>query len=85
LLLIALPANARSSCRRVAEQPSRPAKGPVENNLRILRRNFARFQDSNGLWLAISKSGSRKWFLRVTVDGKRREMGLGALRDVSLA
>jgi len=41
--------------------------------------------DGNGLWLAVSKSGARKWFLRVTVDGKRREMGLGALKDVSLA
>lgn len=41
--------------------------------------------DGNGLWLAVSNTGSRKWFLRVTVNGKRREMGLGALKDVSLA
>jgi integrase len=40
--------------------------------------------DGNGLWLAVSKTGSRKWFLRITVDGKRREMGLGSLADVSL-
>ena len=44
-----------------------------------------KYNDGNGLWLAVSKSGARKWFLRVTVDGKRREMGLGALKDVSLA
>jgi len=43
-----------------------------------------KYNDSNGLWLAVSKSGSRKGFPRVTVDGKRRGMGLGALRDVSL-
>jgi len=40
--------------------------------------------DGQGLWLAVSKTGSRKWFLRVTVDGKRREMGLGSLADTSL-
>lgn len=40
--------------------------------------------DGDGLWLAVSASGSRKWFLRVTIDGKRRELGLGSLKDTSL-
>ena len=43
-----------------------------------------KYNDGNGLWLAVSESGARKWFLRVTVAGKRREMGLGGLRDVTL-
>lgn len=37
------------------------------------------------MWLAVSKTGARKWFLRFTIDGKRREMGLGGYPDVSLA
>jgi hypothetical protein len=44
-----------------------------------------KYNDGDGLWLAVAKTGSRKWFLRVTVNGKRREMGLGALKDVPLA
>lgn len=34
--------------------------------------------DGDGLWLYVSPTGARKWVLRVTVEGKRREMGLGA-------
>jgi integrase len=43
-----------------------------------------KYSDGGGLWLAVSKSGSRKWFARVTVNGTRREMGLGSLGDTSL-
>lgn len=40
--------------------------------------------DGAGLWLA-KDTGSAKWFLRFTIHGKRREMGLGAFPAVSLA
>lgn len=43
-----------------------------------------KYDDGGGLWLAVSKSGSRKWFVRVTIDGKRREMGLGGDASVTL-
>lgn len=43
-----------------------------------------KYNDGGGLWLAVSNSGSRKWFMRVTINGKRREMGLGSLTDTSL-
>ncbi|WP_373086112.1 tyrosine-type recombinase/integrase [Sneathiella sp.] len=33
----------------------------------------------------VSKAGSRKWVLRYTLNGKRREMGLGSYPDVGLA
>jgi integrase len=44
-----------------------------------------RYQDGRGLMLLVKPSGSRSWILRIQVDGKRREFGLGALADVGLA
>ncbi|WP_375633500.1 Arm DNA-binding domain-containing protein, partial [Bartonella sp. MM97QHHN] len=37
-----------------------------------------------GLLLHKRKDGGAQWILRYTLHGRRREMGLGALRDVSL-
>lgn len=42
-------------------------------------------EDGGGLRLVVSQSGAKKWVLRFTIDGKRREMGLGSFPDVSLA
>lgn len=42
-------------------------------------------EDGAGLRLVVSPRGARKWVLRVTVNGRRREMGLGSFPDVSLA
>ena len=44
-----------------------------------------RHSDGGGLHLYISKTGSKSWVLRITVDGRRRDMGLGAFPSVSLA
>lgn len=44
-----------------------------------------KYCDGAGLWLAKSDAKNGKWFLRVTVHGKRREMGLGRWPDVSLS
>ena len=41
--------------------------------------------DGNGLYLRVDESGARRWVLRTVVRGKRRELGLGGLRLVSLA
>jgi len=38
-----------------------------------------------GLYLCVSATGARSWLVRVNVDGKRREMGLGGFPLVSLA
>ncbi|WP_170331105.1 tyrosine-type recombinase/integrase [Ruegeria arenilitoris] len=40
--------------------------------------------DGGGLWLNKRNDGGSQWFLRVTIHGKRREMGLGSGTEVSL-
>ena len=44
-----------------------------------------RFSDGGGLHLYISKAGRKSWVLRITVDGRRRDIGLGGYPSVSLA
>lgn len=39
----------------------------------------------DGLLLQVTPTGARSWLLRVTVKGKRRQIGLGAYPDVTLA
>jgi integrase len=41
--------------------------------------------DGNGLFLVVSDSGAKSWKLRTSYAGKRPEVGLGSLADVSLA
>jgi hypothetical protein len=41
--------------------------------------------DGGGLWLVKRADGGGQWVLRVVAHGRRREMGLGSLADVSLA
>jgi len=41
--------------------------------------------DGNCLHLVIGEDGSRKWVLRVTIHGKRRDLGLGSAKLISLA
>lgn len=40
--------------------------------------------DGQGLWLVKSERARGKWLVRVVVNGKRREMGLGRWPDVSI-
>lgn len=40
--------------------------------------------DGGGLWLHKRDDGGSQWFLRITVHGRRREIGLGSATDVSL-
>lgn len=44
-----------------------------------------RYADGGGLYLQIGPTGSKSWLFMYKRDGKRREMGLGALGDVPLA
>ncbi len=43
-----------------------------------------KYADGGGLWLVKRADGGAQWVLRVTIHGRRREMGLGPLVDVSL-
>ena len=40
--------------------------------------------DGGGLFLEIDPSGAKRWAMRLTVNGKRRDFGLGPLHKVSL-
>jgi integrase len=43
-----------------------------------------RYSDGEGLLLQISASGGKSWLVRVQVNGRRRDIGLGEVRHVSL-
>ena len=44
-----------------------------------------RYFDGRGLFLEVSPSGSAHWLQRLTVHGRRREMGLGSVVTTTLA
>jgi integrase len=44
-----------------------------------------RHMDGRGLMLLVKASGARSWVLRYQIDGRRRDMGLGAWPEVTLA
>ena len=44
-----------------------------------------RYGDGDGLYLEVGRTGSKSWILRVTVHGRRRDIGLGGISWVSLA
>lgn len=43
-----------------------------------------KYSDGGGLWLHKRTDGGAQWVLRVTIHGRRREMGLGGFPDISL-
>lgn len=56
----------------------------ASNAAKTLRKP-GRHADGGGLYLFISGDGRRRWTFMFRWDGRRTEMGLGAVRDVSLA
>lgn len=44
-----------------------------------------RYGDGDGLYLLIGPTGSRSWICRVQKNGKRRDIGLGSAKKVTLA
>lgn len=44
-----------------------------------------RYHDGDGLLLEVQPGGSKSWVARLQANGKRRDYGLGSLKDVSLS
>jgi len=44
-----------------------------------------KYADGHGLWLSKTRKDAGHWFLRYTINGRRREMGFGPWPDVSIA
>ena len=44
-----------------------------------------RYSDGGGLYLRVLKNGSKSWTLRLKVNGRDREIGLGAFKGSKLA
>ena len=44
-----------------------------------------RYGDGNGLYLLVTPTGARCWVQRLTIRGRRRELGLGGFPLVTLA
>ena len=55
------------------------------NPLKAKNLHEGKYADGQGLWLVKSERTRGKWVLRVVLQGKRREMGLGRWPDVSIA
>lgn len=55
------------------------------NPMKAKNLSEGKYADGQGLWLIKRSKQAGKWIVRLTIDGKRREMGLGAWPDVSLA
>lgn len=43
-----------------------------------------RYADGDGLYLMVDASGARRWIMRIMVQGKRKDLGLGGASTVSL-
>ena len=41
--------------------------------------------DGNGLYLRVTRSGSRSWMQRIVIHGRRRDLGLGAYPAIGLS
>jgi len=48
-------------------------------------REPGRYPDGDGLFLLVGVTGTKSWMLRIQVDGRRRDLGLGSLNGRSSA
>ena len=55
------------------------------NPMKAKSLSAGKYADGNGLWLVKRGPQAGKWVLRLSVSGKRREMGLGPWPEVSIA
>ncbi|MEM7241905.1 MAG: integrase arm-type DNA-binding domain-containing protein [Pseudomonadota bacterium] len=57
----------------------------VLTQLKARSLDKGKYADGKGLWLVKSRKESGRWMLRIVVNGKRREMGLGPWPDVGIS
>jgi len=55
------------------------------NSLKAKKLDPGKYADGQGLWLVKRTKLAGRWMLRLSLSGKRREMGLGRWPDVSIA
>ncbi len=48
-------------------------------------KNPGTYQDGDGLFLKVGKTGAASWLVRLQQDGKRRDIGLGSTKLLTLA
>lgn len=68
--------------------PKRTGSHPNKELSALQVRNLStpgRYPDGNGLYLVVDPSGAKRWLLRIMVQGKRRDMGLGSTLITPLA
>ena len=61
-----------------------PDKALTATKVRQLSKP-GRYSDGNGLYLIVDPSGAKRWNLRTVVHRRRRDIGLGGIKLVSLA
>jgi len=64
-----------------------PKKAHPHNKLTaaaVRRFGAGKYADGSGLYLVVDDSGARRWALRTTVHGRRREIGLGPVSLLGL-
>ena len=52
--------------------------------LKVKSAKAGRHGDGKGLYLLVSGRGAKSWVLRVQHDGRRRDLGLGSIDDLTL-
>ncbi len=55
------------------------------NQMKPKNLGAGKYADGQGLWIIKRTKSSGKWVLRLSHDGKRREMGLGPWPDVPIS
>ncbi len=72
----------------MADNPKQRERHPV-NALTAVRvrkeKKPGRYADGNGLYLVVDPSGARRWLLRLVIEGRRRDLGLGSASLVPLS
>ena len=72
----------------MADDSKRRGRHPINALTAVRVRNEkkpGRYADGNGLYLVVDPSGARRWLLRLIIEGRRRDLGLGSTRLVPLS